>query len=38
LPGGDLVDEDTGEVSKIPANVQSAKLKGLLNQIKSNAG
>jgi replicative DNA helicase len=36
LPGGDLVDEDTGEVSKIPANIQSAKLKGLLNQIKGN--
>jgi hypothetical protein len=30
------VDQDTGEVNKVTADVQSAKLKQLLGQIKSN--
>jgi replicative DNA helicase len=33
---GETVDADTGEVSKITAEVQSSKLKALLGQIKQN--
>ena len=32
----DRVDIDTGEIGKVTADVQSAKLKQLLGQIKSN--
>jgi hypothetical protein len=32
----ETVDADTGEISKVTADVQSAKLKQLLGQIKSN--
>jgi len=32
----ETVDNDTGEISKVTADVQSAKLKQLLGQIKSN--
>jgi archaellum biogenesis ATPase FlaH len=33
---GETIDADTGEVSKITAEVQSSKLKALLGQIKQN--